>query len=101
MARPPNSSRRFHDLVIFRKIAERAYEAFLKGDTFVASGNINENPYERHGRRTVHEEFVARHISHDLVLTKNVVERKQPTPPDPNVSLAPAQEPIPEPVVGL
>lgn len=91
----------FHDLVIFRKTAERAYEAFRTGDTFVASGHINENPYERHGRRIVHEEFVARHIGHPFVLTKYVVERKRPEPPDPDLSLAPPAEPVPEPVVGL
>ena len=91
----------FHDLVIFRKTAERAYEAFRKGDTFVATGHINENPYERHGRRIVREEFVARHIGHDLVLTEYVVERKQPAPPDSDLAIAPATEPVPEPVVGL
>jgi len=91
----------FHDLVIFRKPAERAYEAFRKGDTFVATGHINENSYERHGRRIVHEEFIARHIGHDLVLTSYVVERKQPATPDSGLANAPATEPVPEPVVGL
>ncbi len=90
----------FHVLVIFRKTAERAYEAFRRGDTFVASGYINEYPFERHGQRIVHEEFVARHIGHDLVLTGYVVERKQPSPPDPDLSLGPTSEPAPEPVVG-
>ena len=89
----------FHDLVIFRKTAERAYEAFRKGDTFLASGYINENPFERHGQRIVHEEFVVRHIGHNLVLTRYVVERKQPTPRDPDLFLAPTMEPVPEPVV--
>lgn len=91
----------FHDLVIFRKAAEPAYEAFRKGDTFVATGHINENPYERQGRRIVREEFVARHIGHDLVLTKYVVERKQPAPPDSDLDMAPATDPVPEPLVGL
>lgn len=90
----------FHDLVIFRKNAERAYEAFRKGDTFVAWGYINEYPFDRHCQRIVREEFVARHIGHNLVLTKYVVERKQPTPLDPDLSLAPTREPVPEPVVG-
>jgi len=90
----------FHNLVIFRRAAERAYEAFRTGDTFVASGYINENPYERHGRRILGEEFVARHIGHDLALTGYVVERKQPAPPDPDLSLAPTREPVPEPVGG-
>src|SRR5680860_274197 len=88
----------FHDLVIFRAAAERAYAGFRKGDTFVATGHINENPYERQGRRIVREEFVARHNGHDLVLTKYVVERKQPAPPDPDLANAPATEPVPEPV---
>ena len=91
----------FHDLVIFRKPAERAYEAFRKGDTFVATGHINENPYERHGRRIVCEEFVARHIGHDLVLTQYVVERQQPAPPDSGLVIAPPTELVAEPVVGL
>src|SRR5680860_1052416 len=91
----------FHDLVIFRKTAERAYEAFRKGDTFVTTGHINENPYERHGQRIVHEEFVARHIGHDLVLTKYAVERKQPAPPESDLFNAPATEPVPEPIVGI
>lgn len=91
----------FHDLVIFRKAAERAFEAFRKGDCFVATGHINENPCERHGRRIVREEFVARHIGHDLVRTRYVVERKRPASPDPDVAIAPSTEPVPEPVVGL
>jgi single-strand DNA-binding protein len=91
----------FHDLVMFRKTAERAYEAFRKGDTFVASDYVNDNPFERHGQRIVREEFVARHVGHNLVLTKYVVERKQPAPPDPDLFVAPTNEPVPEPVVGL
>ena len=91
----------FHDLVIFRKTAEPAYDAFRKGDAFVATGHINENPYERHGRRIVREEFVARHIGHDLMLTEYVVERTQPIPPDLDPSIVPPSEPVPEPVVGL
>ena len=91
----------FHDLVIFRKAAVRAYEAFRKGDTFVAAGHTNENPYERHGRRIVREEFIARHIGHDLVLTEYVVERKQPASPNSGLAKTPATEPVPEPVVGL
>lgn len=57
----------FHDLVIFRKTAERPAKPFRTGDTFVASGHVNEYPYERHGCRVVPEEFVARHIGHDFV----------------------------------
>ena len=91
----------FHDLVIFRKAAERAYEAFRKGDTFVATGHVNENSYERHDRRIVHEEFVARHIGHNLVLTKHVVERKQPALPEPDLAITPPTVPVPEPVIGL
>ena len=91
----------FHDLVIFRKTAERAYAGFRKGDTFVATGHINENSYERDGRRIEHEEFVARHIGHDLVLTKYVVERKQPAPPDPDLAIGPPSEPASEPAIDL
>ena len=98
-ARPPNST--FHDLVLFRKTAERAYEAFRKGDTFVATGHLNENPYERHGQRIVHEEFVARHIGHDLLLTTYVVQRKQPTLTDSDLAIVSPIEPVPEPALGL
>ena len=91
----------FHDLVIFRKTAERAYETFRKGDTFVATGHINENPYERHGQRIVHEEFVARHIGHDLLLTTYVVQRKQPTLTDSDLAIVAPIEPVPEPALGL
>ena len=91
----------FHDLVIFRRTAERAYAGFRKGDMFVASGYLNEYPFERHGQRIVREEFIARHIGHDLALTRYVVQRTQPTPPDPAHSLAPTKEPVPVPVVGL
>ena len=86
--------------MIFRKTAERAYEAFRRGDTFVASGYINEYAFERHGQRIVHEKLVARHIGHDLVLTGYVVERNQPSPPDPISRSSPTSEPAPEPVVG-
>ena len=32
----------FHDLVLFRRSAERAYDRFRKGDSFVASGYVHE-----------------------------------------------------------
>lgn len=78
----------FQDLVILRPATERAYTGFRRADTFVAWGYINENLCERHGRTVVHEEFLARHFGHNLVMTKYVVERKQPAPPDPGVSIA-------------
>ena len=89
-----------HDLVTCRKTAERAYETFRKGDTFVSTGHVNDNPYERHGHRIVREEFVARHVGHDLVLTKYVVERTQ-SALDSDLAIACPTEPVPEPVVGL
>lgn len=85
----------FHNLVIFHKTAERAHESFRKGDCFVASGYINETEDKQHGRTIVREEFVARHLGHNLVLTRYTVERKRPTRPEPLLA------PDPEPVVGL
>ncbi len=58
---------------------------------------IRQNPYECHGQTVVHGEFVTRHIGHNVVLTKYVVERRQPSPPEPG----PTRGPTFELVVGL
>jgi single-stranded DNA-binding protein len=66
----------FHDLVMFRKSAERAAAAFKKGDRFVADGHIH--AYEQPGPDGVafqREEFVARRIGHDLAVTNYQVDR--------------------------
>lgn len=73
----------FHDLVAFRKTAERAQARLVKGDTFVAEGYVRE--YERTGPdgETVQaEEFVAKKLGHDLARTRYDVDRtpRRPAP---------------------
>jgi single-stranded DNA-binding protein len=65
----------FHDLVIFRKTAERAYAQFTKGDTFVASGYIHVYATTRDGEPVSRQEFVARRIGHDTARTRYTVDR--------------------------
>ena len=71
----------FHDLVAFRKTAERAYQRFAKGDKFVAEGYTH--LYDRtddNGQPVKVEEFVAKKIGHDLARTRYTVERSRRTP---------------------
>lgn len=73
----------FHDLVTFRKTAERAHARFVKGDKFVAEGYTR--PYERtdsDGQTIQAEEFVANRIGHDLARTNCTVDRPRRTPVD-------------------
>jgi single-strand DNA-binding protein len=74
----------FHDLVCYRKTAERAYARFKVGDNFIASGYIHEYELERNGQTVAREEFVARRIGHDTARTNYDVDRtpaRQPEPP--------------------
>lgn len=74
----------FHDLVCYRKTAERAYARFKVGDNFVASGYIHEYVLDRNGQTEAREEFVARRIGHDTARTNYDVDRtlaRQPEPP--------------------
>jgi len=71
----------FHDLVAFRKTAERAHQRFAKGDKFVAEGYTHH--YDRtddNGQTVKVEEFVAKKIGHDLARTRYTVERPRRTP---------------------
>lgn len=73
----------FHDLVAFRKTAERAHQRFAKGDKFVAEGYTHQ--YDRadtSGETDQVEEFVAKKIGHDLARTKYSVDRPHRTPSD-------------------
>jgi len=66
----------FHDLVAYRKTAERAYARFSKGDNFLAEGYTRE--YERtdaSGAPEQAEEFVAKKLGHDLARTRYEVDR--------------------------
>ena len=67
----------FHDLVLYRTSAQRAYARFREGDSLVAHGHIHEYDMEKNGQSVACEEFVARRIGHDLVRTRYQVERKQ------------------------
>lgn len=62
---------------LYRATAERAYERFSKGDSFVAEGYLHEYSYERDGQATDGVEFVAKKIGHDTARTQYSVERSQ------------------------
>lgn len=66
----------FHDLVAYRKTAERAYDRFSKGDNFLAEGYTRE--YDRtndDGVSVKAEEFIAKKLGHDLARTRYEVDR--------------------------
>ena len=65
----------FHNLVLYRLTAERAFERFQKGDNFVAEGYAHPYTYERDGQSIAGEEFVAKKIGHDTSRTKYEVDR--------------------------
>ncbi|WP_152363191.1 single-stranded DNA-binding protein [Microlunatus speluncae] len=65
----------FSNLVMYNASAERAYDRFTKGDSFVAEGKINTYDYERDGQQIAGEEFVARKIGHDTARTRYDVDR--------------------------
>ena len=86
----------FHDLVAFKKTAERAHERFAKGDKFVAEGYTRE--YDRQtpdGETVKAEEFVAKKLGHDLARTTYEVDRTRRSQP------APVQEAAEQAPVGL
>lgn len=65
----------FHNLVLYRATAERAFDRFRKGDSFVAEGYTHEYSYERDGQQIQGEEFVAKKIGHDTARTSYDVDR--------------------------
>lgn len=73
----------FHDLVLYRATAERAYARFRKGDRFVAHGYVNEYAVEKDGQSVPREEFVGNRIGHDVVMTRYQVDRGKVEPPGP------------------
>ena len=78
----------FHDLVAFKKTAERAHDRLAKGDKFVAEGYTRE--YDRtapDGEVVKSEEFVAKKLGHDLARTSYEVDRTRRQP-------ATTQEPV-------
>ncbi|MFT4082108.1 MAG: single-stranded DNA-binding protein [Nocardioides sp.] len=65
----------FYNLVLYRATAERAYERFAKGDSFVAEGYAHEYTYTRDGQQIRGEEFVAKKIGHDTARSTYEVDR--------------------------
>lgn len=65
----------FYNLVMYRAAAERAFERFAKGDSFVAEGYAHGYTYERDGQHVEGEEFVAKKIGHDTARTRYDVDR--------------------------
>jgi single-stranded DNA-binding protein len=66
----------FHDLVMFRRSAEKAASQFRKGDRFVADGAIRTYTLtDVDGQMSEREEFVARRIGHDTAMTSYTVDR--------------------------
>ena len=68
----------FHNLVQYRKAAERSYERFQKGDTFIAEGYVHEYEHEIDGQVQSGEEFVAKKMGHDAARQNYTVNRKAP-----------------------
>lgn len=65
----------FHDMVQYRKAAERAYAQFHKGDSFVAEGYVHEYDQSVDGQTQHREEFVAKKLGHDTARTTYSVDR--------------------------
>ncbi len=65
----------FHDLVIYRRAAERVYAAFAKGDKFVAEGYVRTYEHQVDGQAQHGEEFIAKKLGHDTARTTYTVER--------------------------
>jgi single-stranded DNA-binding protein len=66
----------FHDLVVYRKTAQRVAVQFKKGDRFLADGSLHTYPASTPDGQTVQrEEFVAHKIGHDLAYTRYSVDR--------------------------
>lgn len=62
----------FHDMVIYRKTAERAKELFAVDDRFIAQGYVREYVDKQGNER---EEFIAKKIGHDPMRTPYTVDR--------------------------
>lgn len=71
----------FHDLVAFKKTAERAHDRLAKGDKFVAEGYTREYDHATPEGEVVRaEEFVAKKLGHDLARTSYEVDRTRRQP---------------------
>ncbi|CEI48401.1 single-stranded DNA-binding protein [Propionibacterium freudenreichii] len=97
----------FHDLVAFKKTAERAHARFAKGDKFVAEGYTRD--YDRttpEGEVVKVEEFVAKKLGHDLARTSYEVDRTRrqsaiaQEPVEQSAGVARRESPSTEPALG-
>lgn len=85
----------FHDLVQYRRAAEHAYAAFVKGDRFVAEGYVRTYEQQVHGRAHPREEFVAKKLGHDAARTSYTVARtRQPAAEQGNAAGTATHEPL-------
>ena len=91
----------FHDMVMFKATAERAYARFRVGDQFVASGYVNEYELDKNGQVEAREEFVARRIGHDTARTRYDVDRSPTRQRDPQGRALTAVTADQAPAVGL
>lgn len=67
----------FHDLVMYRRSAERAFAQLAKGDNFIAEGYVHPYSYERDGRTITGEEFVAKRLGHDAARSIYAIDRSR------------------------
>ena len=67
----------FHDLVQYRRAAERAYATFAKGDRFVAEGYVRTYEHKVDGQTQHGEEFIAKKLGHDTARTTYTVDRNR------------------------
>ncbi len=85
----------FHDLVVYKRSAERAYEQFTKGDKFIAEGRLRTFHYDVDGQMREGQEFLAKRIGHDTARTTYTVDRTRRTVDDktPSADLPAQREP--------
>lgn len=67
----------YHDLVMYRRSAERAFAQLAKGDNFLAEGYVHPYTYERDGQTITGEEFVAKRLGHDAARSMYAVDRSR------------------------
>lgn len=67
----------YHDLVMYRRSAERAFAQLAKGDNFLAEGYVHPYTYERDGQTITGEEFVAKRLGHDAARSMYAVDRNR------------------------
>lgn len=88
----------YHDLVMYRRGAERAFAQLAKGDNFLAEGYVHPYTYERDGQTITGEEFVAKRLGHDAARAIYAVDRSrsqgvgiEQTAPDASASAKPSR----------